>query len=92
MTGTPAEVSDALFEELRARFDEAQLVELASALAWENYRARFNRVFDVSSEDYADGAFCPLPTAEVPSRHGQALPSDRERERTEPPTSSHHGR
>jgi alkylhydroperoxidase family enzyme len=30
---------------LRRHFNEAQLVELATAIAWENYRGRFNRVF-----------------------------------------------
>lgn len=30
---------------LRVRFNEAQLVEFAAAIARENYRARFNRVF-----------------------------------------------
>ena len=61
MASTPAEVSDALFAALRAAFSEQQLVELAAAIAWENYRARFNRVFDVESEDYSHGAFCPMP-------------------------------
>jgi len=61
MTDTPADVSDELFEELRARFSERELAELASALAWENYRARFNRVFLVESEDLSKGAYCPLP-------------------------------
>ena len=42
MTRTPVEVSDALFARLRERFTEAQLVELTSAIAWENYRARFD--------------------------------------------------
>jgi alkylhydroperoxidase family enzyme len=61
MTSTPAAIDDALFDELRRAFAEPQLVELASAFAWENYRARFNRVFDVEAEQFSDGAFCPLP-------------------------------
>ncbi|HEX6588693.1 MAG TPA: hypothetical protein VF039_06695 [Longimicrobiales bacterium] len=68
MTSTPARVDDALFVELRAQFDETQLAELASALAWENYRARFNRVFDVESEDYSHGAFCPVPARSEAAR------------------------
>ena len=68
MTTTPAHIDDALFAELRAKFDEAQLAELTSALAWENYRARFNRVFDVESEDDSQGAFCPMPVRSEPSR------------------------
>ena len=61
MTRTPADVSAELFARLRAEFDEAQLVQLAAAIAWENYRARFNRVFDVGSQGFSDGAFCARP-------------------------------
>ena len=68
MTTTPARIDDTLFAELRVKFDETQLAEIASALAWENYRARFNRVFDVESEDYSHGAFCPMPVRSDPSR------------------------
>ena len=50
-----------LFDRLRAHLDAEQLVELASAIAWENYRARFNRVFDIASDGFSDGAFCALP-------------------------------
>jgi alkylhydroperoxidase family enzyme len=64
MVGTPAQIPQALFVELRQFFSENQLVELASTIAWENYRARFNRVFDVGSEGYSEGAFCPLPVGE----------------------------
>lgn len=65
MANTPATVPAALNERLRQHFDEAQLVELASAIAWENYRARFNRVFGVRSAGFSEGAYCVLP--EVPS-------------------------
>lgn len=61
MAGAPARVPEALFTHLRRLFNEEQLVELASAIAWENHRARFNRVFDVEAEGYSDGAYCPLP-------------------------------
>lgn len=64
MVATPARVPVELFDELRQFFSEDQLVELASAIAWENYRARFNRVFDVGSEGYSEGAFCPLPVGD----------------------------
>ncbi len=66
MTRTPAAVEDALFAELRQTFTEPQLVELTSAIAWENYRARFNRTFAIASEGFSEGAFCPLPeTAKI---------------------------
>lgn len=61
MTATPVEVGDDLFDELQAHFDARQLVELTSAIAWENYRARFNHAFGCEAEGYSEGAFCPLP-------------------------------
>jgi alkylhydroperoxidase family enzyme len=61
MTRTPVEVSDALFARLREKFSEAELVELTSAIAWENYRARFDHAFGIEAENFADGAVCALP-------------------------------
>jgi alkylhydroperoxidase family enzyme len=61
MTGTPVEVPDALFARLRERFNEAQLVELTSAIAWENYRARFDHAFGIEGENFVKGAVCALP-------------------------------
>ena len=61
MTETPVEVSDALFERLREKFNEAQLVELTSAIAWENYRARFDHAFGIEGENFSEGAVCALP-------------------------------
>jgi hypothetical protein len=34
---------------------------LVAAIAWENYRSRFNRAFDVRAVGYSHGAFCALP-------------------------------
>ena len=50
MANTPANVSDELYAELRQHFSEEQLIELAASAAQENYRARYNRVFDVTSD------------------------------------------
>lgn len=61
MTRTPAHVSDELFAALKALYTDAQIVELSAAIGWENYRARFNRVFDVQAEHFSKGQFCPLP-------------------------------
>ena len=61
MTATPVEVSDDLFAKLRRRFTERQLVELTSAIAWENYRARFDHAFGIEAEGFSKGAYCPLP-------------------------------
>lgn len=62
MTRVPVEVPSELVKELRRRFDAAQLIELAAAVAWENYRARFNRMFGVQAVGFSEAAaFCALP-------------------------------
>ncbi len=61
MTRTPAVVREDLFSALHKHLDEAQLVELTAAIAWENYRARFNHAFGMGSQGFSEGAFCPLP-------------------------------
>ena len=61
MTQTPVEVPDALFARLRQKFKEAELVELTSAIAWENYRARFDHAFGIEGENFSEGAVCALP-------------------------------
>jgi alkylhydroperoxidase family enzyme len=61
VTATPVEVSNDLFAKLQRRFTERQLVELTSAIAWENYRARFDHAFGIEAEGFSKGAFCPLP-------------------------------
>lgn len=50
LADTPSNVSDELFAELRRHFSEEELIELAASAAQENYRARYNRVFDVGSD------------------------------------------
>ena len=61
LSDTPADVSDELFEALRAQLSEKQLVELTATVAFENYLARFNRGFAVEAVGYSKGAVCPLP-------------------------------
>jgi alkylhydroperoxidase family enzyme len=61
LTLTPADVPDDVFDALRSYLSPHQLVELTSAIAWENYRARFNRAFAVTAEGYADGGVCAVP-------------------------------
>jgi alkylhydroperoxidase family enzyme len=65
MAKTPTDIPGELTERLRQRFDEAQLVELAAAIAWEHFRARFNRVFGVRPAGFSGGAFCVLPERPV---------------------------
>jgi len=50
MADTPANVGDELYSELRKHFSEEQLIEFAARAARENFRARFNRVFNVESD------------------------------------------
>ena len=66
MAKTPTEIPADLTSRLREHFDEAQLVELAASIAWENYLARFNRAFRVRSSGFSEGAFCPMPERHTP--------------------------
>src|SRR3954463_15986683 len=58
---SPTNVSDDLYSRLLQQFSYPELVELAATIAFENYRARFNRVFDIGSGGFSDGAVCALP-------------------------------
>jgi len=51
MADTPANVSDELYRRLHDKFTEEQLLQLGGQIAFENFRARLNRVFDVGSDD-----------------------------------------
>jgi alkylhydroperoxidase family enzyme len=51
ITRTPANVSDELYAHLRNQFSEEQLMQLGAQIAFENYRARWNRIFDVESDN-----------------------------------------
>ena len=55
-TAARVEVPAELFARLREHFDEAQLVELAATAAMENFRARFNRVFEIEP----NSIYCPI--------------------------------
>jgi len=65
MSETPADVPRELMAELGRHFREAQLVEIVAAIAWENYRARFNRAFGVRAMGFSDGAACALPERKI---------------------------
>jgi AhpD family alkylhydroperoxidase len=71
MSRTPVSVSDELFSELRAHFDEAQLVELTNVIAVENMRGRFNLALDIGAAGFSEGMVCAVPEAEA---EGQAAP------------------
>jgi len=51
MTDTPANISDDLYTRLRKEFSEEQLMQLGAQIAFENYRARWNRIFDMESDN-----------------------------------------
>ena len=55
-TQASVKVSDDLYARLREHFDDAQLVELAATAAMENFRARFNRVFEIEP----NSIYCPI--------------------------------
>ena len=56
MSAGVVEISDDLFGRLRSYFDDAQLVELSATAAMENFRARFNRVFQIEP----NALYCPI--------------------------------
>jgi alkylhydroperoxidase family enzyme len=55
--GTGAGTDDALFERLRRHFTEAQIVELTAAIAFENFRSKFNPSLGVEAQ-----GFCLVPS------------------------------
>ena len=61
LTATPPAMSDELWERLRTRFDEEQLVELTSSIAIENYRARLGDAFGLANEGFSKT--CAVPGA-----------------------------
>ncbi|MFN0087237.1 MAG: carboxymuconolactone decarboxylase family protein [Blastocatellia bacterium] len=50
MTITGREVTDELFERVRACFDEDAIVELTMIIAWENASSKFNRALRIPSQ------------------------------------------
>jgi AhpD family alkylhydroperoxidase len=73
MSSTPVAVSDELFEQLRARFDDTQLVELTNVIALENMRGRFNLALGIGSAGFTEGMVCAVPDTApdaAPARNG----------------------
>ena len=56
VTFTDQSPDDALFARLKQHYSEAQIVELTAAIAFENFRSKFNPSLGVESQ-----GFCPLP-------------------------------
>jgi alkylhydroperoxidase family enzyme len=59
MTRTPPEVTDEMVADLRARFTDAQLVEITAMISLENSRSRTNAAFGLHSQGFRDS--CELP-------------------------------
>jgi len=51
LTDTPSNLSDELYARLRSQFSEEQLMQLGGQISFENYRARWNRLFDVENDN-----------------------------------------
>jgi alkylhydroperoxidase family enzyme len=56
ITHTDQQVDDAFFAELKKQFTEAQIVELTAAIAFENFRSKFNPTLGVEAQ-----GFCVVP-------------------------------
>jgi len=56
ITHTDQTVDDAFFANLKKHFDEAQIVELTAAIAFENFRSKFNPTLGVEAQ-----GFCMVP-------------------------------
>ncbi len=50
LPNTLSDVSDELYARLRKQFSEKQLMQLGAQIAFENYRARWNRLFNIESD------------------------------------------
>ncbi|MEE6179681.1 carboxymuconolactone decarboxylase family protein [Mycobacterium sp. 050134] len=60
---TPVEVSDRLFDALRAHFDTAQIVGLTHVIGLGNLRARFNIPLGIGAAGFSGDRVCALPGA-----------------------------
>jgi alkylhydroperoxidase family enzyme len=61
LTNTPSNVPDDLYPRLRNQLSEEQLMQLGGQIAFENYRARWNRLFDVESDNVYQGGTASQP-------------------------------
>jgi AhpD family alkylhydroperoxidase len=61
MCRTPVSISDELFARLKEQFTDEQIVELTTAIAIENFRARFNSAMGITPAGFTEGQYCALP-------------------------------
>ena len=67
LTETPATHRPDLVDALQQHLSEKQLAELTTAIVWENFRARFNRAYDVKAQGFSEDAYCVLPDRHPPA-------------------------
>ena len=79
MTKTPIRVSDAVFDALKARSTDRQILELTAAIAWEHFHARVNHALDLEAEGMASRV-CLIPTREETGSDAPAPERGLERE------------
>jgi alkylhydroperoxidase family enzyme len=72
-TETPAAVPPACVERLQAFFSDAEIVELASWVALENLRSRFNAGLGLRSQGFAE--MCAIPMSAAAANDGAARAS-----------------
>jgi alkylhydroperoxidase family enzyme len=58
MTSAGGKIDDGFFSQLRAHFTEPEIVELTAAIAFENFRSKFNPALGVEAQ-----GFCLVPAA-----------------------------
>ena len=51
ITYSDQDVEDQLFDEVRSHFNEDEIVELTTYIAWENCSSKFNRALRIPSQD-----------------------------------------
>ena len=56
MTITGQSIDDVLFDRVKQHYSEAQIVELTAAIAFENFRSKFNPPLGIEAQ-----GFCPMP-------------------------------
>lgn len=64
MTEAPMVVPRRTFDVLLGALGTPAMVELTAAIAWENFRARFNHAFGAKEEGYSEHMVCMLPAAQ----------------------------
>jgi alkylhydroperoxidase family enzyme len=68
MADTPSNVSDELYAELLTHFSEEQLLELGGQIAFENFRARLNRIYNAESDHLYEGDSASESRVDLQSR------------------------